>query len=73
MKSLTLNVILLLLIVVFSLPLVALYVLALVVLGGGWAYVGPDSCYFTLNPIGYAMIVVPVGVVLWRLLLRTFK
>ena len=58
---------------VFSLPLVALYVFVLVVLGGGWGYAGADGCYFTLNPIGYAMIVVPAGVVLWRLLLRTFK
>lgn len=40
MKSAALNIILFLLVAIFSLPLVALYVLALGVIGGGWAYVG---------------------------------
>ncbi|HKR14846.1 MAG TPA: hypothetical protein VJT15_22470 [Pyrinomonadaceae bacterium] len=67
MKSTALKLALFALVAIFSLPFLALYIAVLVVIGGGWAYVGADSCYFVLNPLGYAMIVVPVGVVIWRL------
>lgn len=72
MKSPGLNLILFALVAIFSLPFLALYVAVLFVVGGGWAYAGADSCYFVLNPVGYAMIAVPGGVVSWRLLLPLF-
>jgi hypothetical protein len=62
-KSVALNLILIVLIALFSLPvlavLLAMYVLVFFGLGGGWAYAGSDGCYFVIGPIGYAMLILP--------------
>jgi hypothetical protein len=67
-KSIVLNIVLIVLIAPFSLPLLALYVLVFFGIGGSWAYAGPNGCHFVIGPIGYAMLVGPtVGlcVVAW--------
>jgi len=48
MKAVVLNLLLIILIAVFSLPLLALYVLIFFGLGGGWACAGPNDCYFVI-------------------------
>jgi uncharacterized protein YneF (UPF0154 family) len=60
LKSFFLNAALLVLVAVFSVPLLAVYALLLFVIGGGWAYAGPNGCHFKMNPIGYVMVVSPV-------------
>lgn len=47
------------LVVIFSLPFLALYLVTFLFIGGGWAYAGSAGCYFVLNPFGYAMIIFP--------------
>jgi hypothetical protein len=59
MKSIVLNLVLIVLIALFSLPFVALYVLVFFGIGGGWAYAGTNGCHFVIGPIGYAMVIVP--------------
>ena len=59
MKSIVLNLVLIVLIALFSLPFLALYVLVFFGIGGGWAYAGPNGCHFVMGPIGYAMLIVP--------------
>jgi hypothetical protein len=69
MKAVILNLILIILIAVFSLPFLALYLLVFFGLGGGWAYAGPNGCHFVIGPIGYGMIIVPafaLSGVAWR-------
>ena len=45
---------------VFALPLLFLYVIVFLGIGGGWAYAGSNGCHFHINAIGYAMLVAPV-------------
>ena len=59
MKSIVLNLILIVLIALFSLPFLALYIAVLFGVGVGWAYAGPNGCHFVIGPIGYAMLTVP--------------
>jgi hypothetical protein len=59
MKSIALNLILIALIALFSLPFLALYVWMFLGLGGSWALVGPNGCHFVIGPIGYVMLLVP--------------
>ena len=71
MKSIVLNLVLIVLIVLFSLPLLALYVLVFFGIGGGWAYRSMEmgGCHFVIGPIGYAMLIVPtlgLCAVAWR-------
>jgi hypothetical protein len=47
------------LVAVCSLPLLFLYLIVFLGIGGGWAYAGPSGCHFQINAIGYAMLVVP--------------
>ena len=68
-KSVVTNLILTVLIAIFSLPLLALYVFVFLGIGGGWAYAGPNDCHFVIGPIGYLMLGPPiflVGGVGWR-------
>jgi hypothetical protein len=58
-KSIVLNLVLIVLIALFSLPFLALYVLVFFGIGGGWAYAGPKGCHFVIGPIGFAMLVGP--------------
>jgi formate hydrogenlyase subunit 3/multisubunit Na+/H+ antiporter MnhD subunit len=58
-KSIVLNLVLVVLIALFSLPFLALYVLVFFGIGGGWAYAGPNGCHFVIGPIGYTMLIVP--------------
>ena len=58
-KSIILNLVLIVLIALFALPLLALYVLVFFGIGGGWAYAGTNGCRFVLSQIGYAMLIVP--------------
>lgn len=59
MKSVVLNLALIVLIALFSLPLLAVYVFIFFGIGGGWAYAGTNGCHFVIGPIGYAMLIVP--------------
>ena len=59
MKSVVLNLALIVLIALFSLPLLTVYVLIFFGFGGGWAYAGTSGCHFVIGPIGYAMLIVP--------------
>ena len=59
MKLIVLNLILIVLIALFSLPFLALYTLVFFGVGGGWAYAGPNGCHFVIGPLGYAMLTVP--------------
>ena len=77
MKGSILNVLLVGLIAVFSLPflafVLALYVFIFFGLGGGWAYAGPNGCHFIIGPIGYGMIIAPalaLGGLAWKSLRR---
>ena len=68
MKSVVTNLILTVLIAIFSLPLLALYGLVFLGIGGGWANAGPNDCHFVIGPIGYLMLGPPmfaVGRVGW--------
>jgi len=68
-KSIVLNLGLIVLIALFSLPFLALYVLVFFGIGGGWAYAGANGCHFVMGPIGYVMFIVPaLGVcsAVWR-------
>lgn len=53
------NVVLLILVAISSLPLLVLYVYVFLIIGGGWAYAGPGGCHFVINPIGVTMLAVP--------------
>ena len=69
MKAVILNLSLIILIAVFSLPFLALYLLVFFGLGGGWAYAGPNGCHCVIGPIGHGMIIVPafaLSGVAWR-------
>ncbi len=59
-KSILLNVVLLILVATCLLPLLFLYVVVFLGIGGGWAYAGANGCHFQINAIGYAMLGVPV-------------
>jgi formate hydrogenlyase subunit 3/multisubunit Na+/H+ antiporter MnhD subunit len=68
-KSVVLNLVLIVLIALFSLPFLALYVLVFLGIGGGWAYAGPNGCHFVIGPIGYMMLIVPalaICTVAWK-------
>jgi hypothetical protein len=62
-KSGALNLILIVLIALFSVPVLAVlltaYVFVFFGLGGGWAYAGSAGCHFVIGPIGYAMLIIP--------------
>jgi hypothetical protein len=58
-KSIVLNLVLIVLIALLSLPFLALYVMVFFGIGGGWAYAGPKGCHFVIGPIGFAMLVLP--------------
>jgi hypothetical protein len=60
MKSVVTNLVLTVLIAIFSLPLVAVYVFVFFALGGGWANSGPNDCHFVIGPIGYLMLGPPI-------------
>ncbi|HEX5966437.1 MAG TPA: hypothetical protein VFY51_10925 [Pyrinomonadaceae bacterium] len=64
MKIVLLNIALFVLVVIFSLPFLALFLTLILFIGGGWAYAGPAGCHFVINPIGYAMLSVPLLAVL---------
>ena len=49
MKSIILNLVLIVLIALFSLPLLTLYVFLFFGIGGGWAYAGPKGCHFVIG------------------------
>lgn len=58
-KPLILNLVLIFLIGVFSLPFLALYAFLFFAIGGGWALTTED-CHFVIGPIGYAMVIFPL-------------
>ena len=59
MKLIVLNLILIVLIALFSLPFLALYVLMFFGIGGSWAYAGPNGRHFVIGTLGYAMLIIP--------------
>jgi uncharacterized membrane protein len=69
-KLLALNVALIVLVAVFSVPFLLLFYFLLFSVGGGWAYAGSAGCYFVLNPFGWTMIVAPPVVVVCFVLME---
>jgi formate hydrogenlyase subunit 3/multisubunit Na+/H+ antiporter MnhD subunit len=75
-KSIALNLLLIVLTALFSLPFLALYVWMFLGLGGSWAYAGPNGCHFVIGPLGYAMLLVPtfgLSCVAWTSLRRLHR
>ena len=60
LKLIALNLVLLILVTIFSLPFLYFYFATFLLAGGGWACAGRPECHFVINPLGYAMIIAPV-------------